>query len=166
MRTRLFQSKQTVVRLLGDYKEGEQFKVEMWVRIHPGRESRELTLWASSQAIIKDMDTLHEARIEHESNYIAVQTFAEGRCIGPPTEEQLAAVGQRRWCTFISVPIWLDGGPWLHLPVGTIAIMSTRPKDSSKVPTLSQVSSQVRNAIAKELREAGTALLTPGNAAL
>jgi hypothetical protein len=139
----------------------EQFKVELWVRMQTAPTDRELVLWASSQAVLRDESALHSATIQHQSQYIAVQTFAEGRCIGPPFGEEARRLErERRWRSYISVPIWLDQDPWFHLPVGTIAVMGAHPEGPSK-SALASLDPEDRDWIVEKLQEAGLALLSP-----
>lgn len=116
-RTILSEGKREILGNL-DVPETAGFKIELWVRGQP--DERHLTLWAGSEVLLLSTDAAHNAPIEHASPYLAVQTFAAGRPLGPSAP---TGVSLGRWTNCIATPVWLQSEPWFRLPVGTIALL-------------------------------------------
>jgi hypothetical protein len=95
----------------------QSMEIEIWLRWKPGRDSRQLRLWASSKAAWPEIDA-RTADITANSRYISVKTFTNGRIDHHPLSE---SAGHRRR-RYLCVPIKLWEPEQLDLPVGVISL--------------------------------------------
>lgn len=98
-------------------------KAEVWVRTNP--DSRQLSLYASSQSVILPGRGYwpHSATIEHLSRYAAVSAFAARQA----TEGTVAYRSDGRWTHFLAVPVILPEKPYYELPVGVVILLLHAP---------------------------------------
>lgn len=89
-------------------------ELEIWVRWKPGSRSRQLRLWASSEAAWPEIDA-RTADIATNSEYVSVRTFSNGRIDHHPLDQS------RRDRRYLCVPIRLGESDGTDLPVAIIS---------------------------------------------
>jgi hypothetical protein len=103
----------------------EPLKLELWIRRDPANR-RKLALWASSLGSWSSTETMREATIEANSEFVAVRVLCEGKALLPQP------VGGGRWQTFIGAPLFYDDHSSVPTPVGAVVLASMRgPSDTS-----------------------------------
>ncbi|HEY3753613.1 MAG TPA: SIR2 family protein [Pseudonocardiaceae bacterium] len=111
----------------------EVLKLETWIRWEPGRQSRQLRLWASSTGTAPDIKTMRCAEIEANSPNASVRAFCLGRPeIYPTSGDDSAGLLSDRWQTYLCVPVRIvaDGG---ELPIAVVSLGTMNPKAKSKI---------------------------------
>lgn len=134
-------------------KQGEQFKLEVWVRRKP--ETRKLSLWCSSEMTWRSSNSMHQGLITNNSNYVAVRAFCRGH-----VERGALPDGASRWKTYFSLPIILEERSWQRIPVGVISLLSTKPERASMLDTLNDDVS-LYEAVVRTLSDVGKVILAP-----
>jgi SIR2-like protein len=138
--------------------QAEHVKVEVWVRDDP--DSRELTLYSTSQTVVLPGHGYwpHKTPIKHQSRYSAVSAFA-ARCA---TEGRVVYRNDGRWTHFLAVPIILTDAPYYELPVGVATVLMHAPNVHDDVYFGDAQSADMRE-LSVRMKELGQEFLWPVN---
>lgn len=145
------------IRAMLEVEADEVMKLEVWLRWEP-KQSRKLTLWASSTGTWTDFASIRHAEIRADSKYASVRAF----CLGRP--EIYATEGEsERWRTHLCVPVRIHNGAG-DLLVGVISLVSMRQLDGDQFATteIAPRNGQKVDAVVARLRDVGAGIIGPG----
>ncbi|WP_081665233.1 SIR2 family protein [Mycobacterium sp. UM_CSW] len=129
-------------------------KVEVWARCEP--DDRTMRRWCSSQSTWRPDAWPHTTLIRPLSKQNAVMAFSSRGTVINKTPGS----ADRRWTHCLTVPVFLDGEPWLGLPVGALEILLHESGAATSDECLNYLRANATPWV-KEISKLGEKILTP-----